>query len=767
MAAGRNDPPQVHVPGATYVDEPCDARAGRVGFLPPQHPPALARQCRRITTVDQIQTHEDTALALEGVYVEDSDVDEAGSGAQIDVEVKAQHGSLGFTEGPARPPGVLFLPVGESQQEEHLLVMRGSLTFVNAALARLTYTPDPDWSGSDEILVSADDRGFTGSGGAGTDTRGIPIDVVPQNDAPLLMLTAAEVAGAGTTAPPPPLEMWEDSRVTLHNVTLYDADVNPRELHGQILDLSSTTSYEEYPADTNGGQFEVTVKVENGRVFFPWTAGLAFEPASTDANEDVLDVAQAMAPFTQGAKFGSLTAGNATFATNETAGHGALSVPWWREARFTGHLHDCNRAIAAMTYWPDVNWNGVDRVHIKAVESRSEVDVGMYNAATSWPLAAEVSMFVRVTAVNDAPVVTPPSPVLHPILRTGDLLSPVATYGKRVFVTEDNELLVPGFAIRDVDIKEDGGENAFITVTVTCQHGKASITWHGARAGVGPGDSRHPLEENSLGVDLTGLLFREESTRHWIPSTGSMGAGAKTFTFRASLADANAALKSLAFTPTGNFFGSGAWMRVEAFDGGLSGQSTDAAVGSTLSVTGSTKAESSRGVATVPITVLAVNDAPSLQLPESQDGQVLVLLDEGEERRLDGARWRGSFAAAVQEAAHFPLRKGMELWRSLGVFPGKDAGRWGKGIELEWKEALVVDLNEGLEDGSPRYFSIWGGYLYFQVCENGKIGRGRDAVCRTRVVNQEQGNVQRYDPLDTLWITTTELRYRMWQNIWC
>ncbi|CAM9224808.1 unnamed protein product, partial [Ectocarpus fasciculatus] len=747
VASGRNDPPQVHVPGATYVEEPCDSQSGKIGLPSPQHPPAIGRQCRRITTVDRIQTNEDETLAIEGVYIEDADFHEAGPGAQIDVDVEAQHGSLGFTGMAGSPPtGILFLPDGERQQGERLLSMRGALASVNAALARLTYAPDPDWSGSDEVEVRVNDRGFTGSGGAGTDSRGIPIDVAPQQDAPLLLVTATGAAGAGATAPPPPLDIWEDARVVLHNVTLYDADVNPRELHRQIFGISSRTPYDDYPADVFGGMFQVTVKVDNGRVFFPRSAGLAFEPATAVSFEQSAvdgSAGQSMAPFIQGATFAPSTLDNLTtaVATNETVGPGALHVPWWREARFTGRLHDCNDALGAMTYWPDVNWNGVDRVHVSVIESspdRAASGGGSSSGSSSSSqdndnnkppgpdVAAEVSMFVRVAAVNDAPVVTPPSPQWHSTLRTGDLLSPAARYGSRVFVAEDSELLLPGFVIRDVDLAEGGGESAMVTVTVTCGHGTASITWHGVRAGMGPGDSRHPQEQNSLGADLSGLLFRNEVTGDWAPWEGeSMGEGRKSFTFRTPLADANAALQTLAFRPMDNYFGGGAWVRVEAHDEGFSGQgsigsATSAAAGQSPqsgAATGYTGVSSLRGAATVPITVLAVNDPPSIQLPYAEDGNVILRIDEGEERRLDGARWRGSFAAAVQASAYFPNRKGIELWKSQGVFPGRDAGRWGRGSELEWREALVLDLNEGLGDGSPRHFVGWGGYLYFQATD--------------------------------------------------
>lgn len=715
VAAGRNDPPQVHVPGATYVHEPCDSRGGKIGNPHPQHPAPIARQCRRITTVDRIVGSEDTPMALEGIYVEDPDVEEAGSGAQIDVEVEAQHGSLGFSTGTTAPPGILFLRGTDPDRTGHQLAMRGGLHLINSALALLTYSPDPDWSGFDEVVISVDDRGFTGSGGPGKDARGIPVEIRPIDDAPLLLVSTSGVTGVGMTEPAAPLEMLEDGRISLYNVTLYDADVNPRQLHSQILGISSGTSYDEYPVGVGGQQFQVTVNVGNGRVFFPKTAGLAFEIAAAPANETSVE-GKTMVSLTQGARFSAVSADNSTLARKSMVDPGAPAVPWWREARFTGRLEDCNRALEAMTYWPDINWNGVDVVHIDVEESRADGAAADAEAESlSPPLAAATTMYVRVAAVNDPPVVTPPSPRFHAMLRTGDLLSPSARYGKREFVTEDAELSLPGFVIRDVDLAEAGSELAVVTVTITALHGTVSLTWHGARAGVGPGDSRHPWESNSLGPDLTGLLFRDDITGDWAPWSANSLSAARTITFSSPLSEANAALQSLTFTPDKNFYGTGALVQVEAFDRGLSGSATDPVQGLGSQLADIDTGTSTRGIATVPISVLPVNDAPTILLPFADGGHDVVQLDEEEERRLTGAEWRRSFVAAVEASAYLPLRTGIELWRSQGVFPGKDAGSWGKTSEMQWKETLVADLNEGVGDASPRHFAVWEGSLYFQV----------------------------------------------------
>jgi hypothetical protein len=46
--------------------------------------------------------------------------------------------------------------------------------------------------------------------------------------------------------------------------------------------------------------------------------------------------------------------------TEESIGGGRSGAPrqlWWREVLMEGRLFDLNRALAMVTYWPDLNWN--------------------------------------------------------------------------------------------------------------------------------------------------------------------------------------------------------------------------------------------------------------------------------------------------------------------------------------------------------------------------------------------------------------------------
>ncbi|CAM9142464.1 unnamed protein product, partial [Choristocarpus tenellus] len=724
VASRHNDPPQVHVPGATYVEEPCEALDGRIGDPSPQHPAPRASQCRRITSVARLTVEEDVTSTIEGVYIEDPDVEEGGLEASIDVEISTSHGLLGFS-GSTMSLGVAFMG-GTQPNLGHRIEFRGILSFVNVALARLTYSADPDWYGMDEIVITVDDRGFTGAGGPRSDSRVIPMDVAPRNDPPVLIVTAQsgkqsqeqrkDEGLSSSIKPPPTMEVIEDGRITLHNVTLYDAEVNPRQLHEQVLGLPSPgTPYEEYPGVEGGsgeGLYRVTVESEHGRIIFPWTAKLAFAAPAWELEEEIQIETS---PFTQGATYLTESSEEANFTTGRDGGgndrgFGAPGSMWWRAARFIGSLEDCNRALEAMSYWPNLNWNGIDTVRIRADEvlasARANEDY------TNSVQEDTIYILVRVTPVNDPPVVTPPFPQRDPLVRAPDLLSMAAFSGEMAFINEDQPLHIPGFTIRDVDLWEVGGPDADIIVTLRARHGKVFINMDEAHGTGETVTAKRDVEGPILSSHLSGLIFLDENGMPKAKHV-DMG-GARTLTFSASLNDANIALSSLVFLPNKDFFGPGARIIVEAWDHGLSGSTGhDGKAGF-----GSAQLnwrQGGKGWAYVPVIVHPVNDPPMLSLPMSEDGQARLWIDEKEERRLDGARWHSAIASSVMAAGYLPHRTGTELWRSQGVFPGLDAGSWGKGKKLEWKNFLVADINEGLGDGSPCHFVSWGGYLFFQA----------------------------------------------------
>jgi len=61
----------------------------------------------------------------------------------------------------------------------------GTLAAVQAAVTNLLYRPATNFSGTDMLVLSVNDQGNSGSGGALSDTKTILITVTLVNDAPL------------------------------------------------------------------------------------------------------------------------------------------------------------------------------------------------------------------------------------------------------------------------------------------------------------------------------------------------------------------------------------------------------------------------------------------------------------------------------------------------------------------------------------------------------------------------------------------------------
>ena len=121
-------------------------------------------------------TDEDSALVLSAAThnaITLSDAD-AGSGNET-LALSVSHGTLTLaTE-------LNLLVSGDGTD---LVSLTGTVTDINAALDGLSYLGDHDYNGSDCPALHADDGGNTGSGGAQTADKIVPIVVDAVNDAP-------------------------------------------------------------------------------------------------------------------------------------------------------------------------------------------------------------------------------------------------------------------------------------------------------------------------------------------------------------------------------------------------------------------------------------------------------------------------------------------------------------------------------------------------------------------------------------------------------
>ncbi len=135
-----------------------------------------------VNTVPVAQTvNEDTALifsAGNGNQIQIADVDAASSNLQVTLAVGQGNVTLGAVTG-------LSFSAGDGTADGNM-VFTGTLANINAALATITYTPNPDFAGGDTLTITTNDLGNTGSGGALSDTDTVAITVLNVNDVPVV-----------------------------------------------------------------------------------------------------------------------------------------------------------------------------------------------------------------------------------------------------------------------------------------------------------------------------------------------------------------------------------------------------------------------------------------------------------------------------------------------------------------------------------------------------------------------------------------------------
>ncbi len=171
-----------------------------------------------------VSVDEDMSLTITGVSISDVDgADPTGSNL-AEVTLSVEHGVITLFDST----GLTFV-TGDGS-EDALIVARGTLVDLNAAIASLTYRPASDFQGADTLQVDADDLGNTGAGGSLVGTGSLLIEVQAVNDAPELEVPGPQSVLAGDT-------------LFLAGITVFDRD-----------------------ADEGTGMLEVTLSAVNGQV---------------------------------------------------------------------------------------------------------------------------------------------------------------------------------------------------------------------------------------------------------------------------------------------------------------------------------------------------------------------------------------------------------------------------------------------------------------------------------------------------------------------
>jgi len=427
-------------------------------------------------------TNEDTPLVISGISISDVDANPSPVVTQFDV----QHGTL-----TVDPSVIGIVIVGNGTNSVQIT---GTLAQINATLALptgLTYTPDLNFNGPDQLTMASNDQGATGLGGPLTDTDFASINVVAINDAPVNSLPAG------------PYATNEDTPLVISGVSVGDVDSDPSPINARFEvqhgTLTVDTSVPGVTVIGNGtsvvqiigtqAQINATLALATGLTYSPslnfngpdqlkmvtndlGASGLGGPLTDTDFRD--INVAPindapvntlAAGPYStnedtslviNGVKVTDVDSDPSPIVAQFTVSHGVLTVDTsnpnvtvvgngTNTLQLIGLQSEINATLAlptALTYTPGLNYNGPDQ--LKMVTN----DLGASGAGG--PLTDTDLRDINVIAINDAPVNNLPA-------------GPHST-------NEDTPLVISGISVSDVD-----SDPSPIITRLEVQHGTLTV----------------------------------------------------------------------------------------------------------------------------------------------------------------------------------------------------------------------------------------------------------------------------------------------------
>jgi hypothetical protein len=532
--------------------------------------------------------NEDSSLTFNsgnGNLIAIADVD--ASSGDLQVTLTATNGSitLGNTSG-------LTFTSGDGINDA-TMTFTGKMSAINSALNGMSFKGSTNYNGAASLAIDVNDQGNTGAGGALSDSAIVLINVNPVNDPPLNSLPGAQTtseevpltfsAAGGNAISISDLDAPSAAilQVTLSaaNGTLTLASLGgltftagsgsgdaSMTFTGTAANINAALDGLIYTPTTNfngsttitivtndqgntgsGGaksdtdSVNITVDPVNDppALTFPATTQAADEDTAlvfSSANANLIAINDVDAG--SGALLVTLTATNGTITLAHTGGLSFTSGDGTADAMMTfkGTLSSINAALNGMSFKGNANYNGAASI---AIDVNDQGNTGSGGALSDSGVVS-----INVAAVNDAPVNA--IPAAQAINEDGTL----------VFSTLNGNAI----SISDVD-----AGNAAMMVALASTNG--TVTLGG----------------------MTGLSF----------SIGD-GTADSSMVFTGTIADINAALNNLTFTPGGDFNGS-ASVAIVTNDQGSSGA-------------GGAKSDTDG----IGITVNAVNDPPVVTVPGAQ-----------------------------------------------------------------------------------------------------------------------------------------------------
>lgn len=474
----------------------------------------------------------------------------AGGGNQIsiaDVDAGMVQVTLTATNGTLTLNGVTGLAFSSgSGSSDAVMVFTGSQNDINAALDGLVFSPAANFNGPAALQIATDDLGNSGAGGALNDVQTVSIAVSSVNDAPVISVPLAQNTNEDT---PLTFSAAGGNAISVGDV---DTGINPVQVtltaSDGTISLSGTSGLSfsagdgagdasmtftgtlsdinaaldgllfTAPADWNGlATLQISVDDQGnsgppGALIASASVDIAVN-AINDAPVNIIPGAQATSEDTplvfSTAAGNALSIGDVDAVGNPvqvtlTATNGTLTLSAVTGLAFTtgsgagdsvmafsGTVANINAALEGLVYAPTADFNGPATLQIDTN------DLG--NSGAGGPLSVSSTVAIAVNPVNDAPVNTVP--------------------GNQV-IDEDTPLVFSAANGNPLSVADaDAGANP-IEVTLTSTNGTLSLS------------------------GVSGLTFLAGS-----------GVTDATMTFRGTLADINAALDGLVFTPAANFHG--------------------------------------------------------------------------------------------------------------------------------------------------------------------------------------------------------------------
>ncbi len=209
--------------------------------------------------------NEDSALVLSGGVISVADVDaDAGGGLEVSLGVSSGVLTVGTTAATVTGDGTTAVSID------------GSVAAVNAALNGLTYTPNPNFNGSDSLSVSTSDQGNFGSGGALSDNDTISITIDPVNDAPVNTV-------------PGPQTVFNTTTLSLGSIQVSDVDAQMLEVNltvsEGVISLGSTAG-----VDVTGNDSASLVTTGSVAAINSALGTLVYDPEDSFIGNDTLTV---------------------------------------------------------------------------------------------------------------------------------------------------------------------------------------------------------------------------------------------------------------------------------------------------------------------------------------------------------------------------------------------------------------------------------------------------------------------------------------------